>query len=234
MNLRRTGFREASLVVAACAIVFALVAVDVMRHGALVRLDHDVAAWWAAHRAEPWTTGVLAWTLLHDTVPLLIATGVVAVAGWARGERRWVALLAMAVPGVQGLNVGLKHLFQRARPALDDPVLALHTFSFPSGHVAGATVFYGVLAAWTLARHRRVPGEGGGVPPRHAAVVAACALAVAAVAFSRVYLGVHFVSDVVAGCAEGLAWGTACGAVLRPWGGGTSAVGRRAETPPPP
>lgn len=115
-----------------------------------------------------------------------------------RAQRRWLFALALAVPAGLAINLGLKHLFHRSRPVPDDALMTLASFSFPSGHTAGATLFYGVLAAYAISRSHshRV----------RTAWVLAWISAVALVAFSRVYLGVHYVSDVLAATAWALAW----------------------------
>ena len=115
----------------------------------------------------------------------------------------WLLTLLMAVPGGMLLNVLLKSVFQRARPHFDDPLLILDSYSFPSGHTVAATLFYGVLAAYLIS----LPGMRWG---RRLAAALSAVLMVALVALSRVYLGVHYLSDVLAGAAEGCAWLTVC------------------------
>jgi undecaprenyl-diphosphatase len=105
----------------------------------------------------------------------------------------------------------MKLAFHRARPVLDDPLLTLASYSFPSGHVAGSTLMYGLIVAWAFTRTRR--------PLVRAAVVAAAAGAIVLVAFTRMYLGVHYLSDVVAAFAEGVAWLALCLSALTAfWG----------------
>jgi undecaprenyl-diphosphatase len=96
----------------------------------------------------------------------------------------------------------LKHAYERARPVFDKPVVELATYSFPSGHTAGAVVFYGVLAAFLVSRFydRR---------KRSACVIVAIAV-VTLVAFSRLYLGAHYLSDVVAAACASTAWLVLC------------------------
>ncbi|MGV8893184.1 MAG: phosphatase PAP2 family protein [Burkholderiaceae bacterium] len=114
----------------------------------------------------------------------------------------WLVCLSVTVPSGMMLNVLMKHAFQHARPRFDNPLLELSTFSFPSGHVTGSTLFYGVLAsmliskidAWRL---------------RVTIVLTAMAL-VMLVALSRVYLGGHYLSDVRGDFAEAIAWLTLC------------------------
>jgi membrane-associated phospholipid phosphatase len=103
----------------------------------------------------------------------------------------------------------MKFAFHRARPTFDHPLLVLTSYSFPSGHVAGATLFYGFLAALLASRcaqwrHRLL-------------LVLAASLLIALVALSRMYLGAHYLSDVLAAFAEGAAWLTWCLMVSRSW-----------------
>ena len=110
--------------------------------------------------------------------------------------------LLFSVPGGMLLNVALKHVFQRARPVFEDPLVTLATYSFPSGHTMAATCFYGLLASY-LVIARPVWSVRLGT-------VAACVVMVLLVAFSRVYLGAHYVSDVLAAMAESVAWLAVC------------------------
>ena len=96
------------------------------------------------------------------------------------------------------LNVLIKHVFGRARPSFSEPFLVLTSYSFPSGHVVGTTLFYGVLAAFLVSKINAWTWR--------ALVVLLAFVMVALVALSRVYLGVHYLSDVLAAFAEGVAW----------------------------
>ena len=100
------------------------------------------------------------------------------------------------------LNVVLKYAFHRTRPSFDDPLLMLTTYSFPSGHVAGATLLYGVMAAMVIAKTTAWRWR--------VTTVLAAIMMVALVALTRVYLGAHYLSDVIAAFAEGVAWLTLC------------------------
>lgn len=106
------------------------------------------------------------------------------------------------MPGGSLLNVFVKDAFARPRPTFDDPLLTLHTYSFPSGHALGATVLYGLLAAFAVWKVRacrwRLPAAAAG------------GLLILLVCFSRIYLGVHYLSDVLGGIAEGVAWLALC------------------------
>ena len=109
----------------------------------------------------------------------------------------------------------VKLAFQRARPAFDDPLLTLATYSFPSGHVAGSTIFYGLRRRLGVRADR---GARAGALPR----CSARRVAIALVAFSRMYLGVHYLSDVAAAFAEGVAWLAICASARLPPSGATA------------
>jgi undecaprenyl-diphosphatase len=127
-------------------------------------------------------------------------------------KRQWrrLSLVVVAVGGGLALNVLMKLAFHRARPVFDDPLLTLSTYSFPSGHVAASTIFYGLLVAWVFTRRRSAA--------LRALAIAAAVVLIALVAFSRMVLGVHYLSDVCAAFAEGVAWLAICiGALAAFW-----------------
>jgi undecaprenyl-diphosphatase len=115
-------------------------------------------------------------------------------AGWPRAAGLLVATMA----GSATLNYGLKLLYQRARPSPFFGLPQPDTYSFPSGHALDSFCFYGVLAALLSPRISSRPLR---------ALLWCCAIAVAgAVGISRIYLGVHYPSDVLAGYAAALVW----------------------------
>ena len=186
--------------------MFAAIAVGVTSGGRLVALDGDVAVW--LHRRA--TPAVTAWmrvvTDLHSTFAVACyAAAIAVVQAW---RRRWrsVVMLFVCVGGVLAFNVVVKNAFQRARPVFDDPLLTLSTYSFPSGHVAGSTVLYGLFVVWVFGRTPRLHWR--------ALAVDGAVLAIALVAMSRMYFGVHYLSDVAAAFAEGVAWLALCLSVL--------------------
>ena len=141
---------------------------------------------------------MMALTTLNSTVAVGCYAGAIAVyEGW---HRRWsrVITLLVCVGGGLLLNDAMKHVFRRARPEFDHPLLKLETYSFPSGHAAGSTLFYGVLLVWLWRRTEQWRWRTLGAATAVSMVVL--------VSFSRLYLGAHFLSDVVAGVAEALAW----------------------------
>ncbi len=182
--------------------LFGAIAEDVASGDALTLVDVRVAQWFHAHATPLLTRIALAVTQLHDTLPVLAAT--LALAAYLAWKRNWYGLivLSLTVPFGMLINVLMKYSFHRIRPSFEDPLLVLSGYSFPSGHVAGATLFYGVVAALLVAQI---------VAWRWRVMIVLAAIAlVLLVALTRIYLGVHYLSDVLAAFAEGVVWLTLC------------------------
>lgn len=111
-------------------------------------------------------------------------------------------LLAVALAGGGAIIGGIKHRFARERPSVIEALAKEGTFSFPSGHSFISLCFYGILASWWI---RSRPDFF-----RRAIVTFASADAILLIGASRVYLGVHYPSDVLAGYAAAIPWLTAC------------------------
>ena len=125
--------------------------------------------------------------------PLAVAAALVLV---RRGLPVSAAFVVIALLASEALDQAFKTAFRRARPELDNPFVRLTTYAFPSGHAFAATATYGALALVLASRS----------PPRRRAWLAAVAATlVAIVAASRVILGVHYLFDVLAGVAGGIA-----------------------------
>jgi membrane-associated phospholipid phosphatase len=191
-----------ALVFVAAASLFGAIAEDVVTLDALTRHDAAIASWLHQHASPALTAVMRVVTTLNSTVAIACYATLAALLCARRREWRRVVLIVVGIYGVLVLNEVLKLSFRRGRPVFDDPLLTLSTYSFPSGHVAASTVFYGLGVAWVFTRTRRVGGR--------ILAIAAALLAVAVVAFSRMYLGVHYLSDVGAGFAEGIAWLALC------------------------
>ncbi|WP_374515190.1 phosphatase PAP2 family protein [Brevundimonas sp.] len=118
-----------------------------------------------------------------------------------QGKRLSAALLALGLAGGVGLSEGLKALFERERPPSAYQAVDTLNASFPSGHALLATVFYlslGVMLTRALPRRRL-----------KAFVLGAAMLIAALVGLTRIYLGAHWTSDVIAGWCAGAAWAMA-------------------------
>jgi undecaprenyl-diphosphatase len=115
---------------------------------------------------------------------------------------RTAALLAITMLGVAALDVALKHAFHRPRPVAFFGATP-SSYSFPSGHALGSFCFYGMLATILAARAR---GRGAKICIWMAAV-----FLVGIIGFSRIYLGMHYPSDVIAGYCAAAVWVGAVG-----------------------
>jgi membrane-associated phospholipid phosphatase len=184
----------------ASAWVFGSLAEDVVEGD--THVDTRLADWLHEHATPGWTDFFERVTWLGN-LPVLLTVTVVAVAvlAWKR-ETLELQLLLLAAVGAEILTVGLKLGFHRERPFYADPLARESTYSFPSGHATVSLAVYGTLA-FIIARH---------LSNRTAriAVLVAAAVLVLLIGFSRLYLGVHFLTDVIAGFALGLAWVTLC------------------------
>jgi membrane-associated phospholipid phosphatase len=197
-QLRRLGL----IILASAAMLFALIAENVVNGGALTIVDLEVAQWLHAHSTTLLTQCLLVITHLHD--PWVLSPVAVMITLYYLWRKRWDAALALlfVVQGAMLLNLLAKQAFQRPRPTFDDPLVTLVTYSFPSGHVVSSTVFYGTLAALLISQK----------PAHHRAVyIFPVAFAmVILVAFSRMYLGAHYLSDVLAAFLEAVIWIALC------------------------
>lgn len=134
---------------------------------------------------------------LGSTTAYLLVLAVVVTWLLSRRQPRRTVFVVVTVAGSALLNVVVKMAVERARPVLPHPVAHATGMSFPSGHAQAAVVGYTVVLLVLL------PVLHG---PRRAAAAAATGLLVLGIGFSRVALGVHYVSDVLAGYVLGAAW----------------------------
>ena len=167
----------------------------------LVDLDASVAQWGADHAGPVSDRGLTAITQLGATWLAVLLAFVVGVVGYVRRPNPWIPLFLLTVlVGQSLLTNGIKDLFDRVRPTLN-PITETLGPSFPSGHSATAAAFYAAAAL--------VLGRGLGKHGRAFLAGAAAGIAVA-VACTRVFLDVHWLTDTVAGLFLGWAWFAAC------------------------
>lgn len=186
------------LVFTAMTLTLGEIAEDVYNNEPLTITDVRFSNWLHANGSAPLTRAMWIITSLHGSPVVCVAAVLIGLYLWRRRERYWVLALWVSVFGGLLLNIILKLVFHRARPHFDDPLLTLTTYSFPSGHTMNATVLYGALATFVFAKSKRWP-------LRLIALGLAITL-ILLVGFSRIYLGAHYLSDVLGAMAEGLAW----------------------------
>jgi undecaprenyl-diphosphatase len=194
---QRRAITLAFICAAAALMVFGWLVNEVLRGqtpGFDASVRDDVHAW-----AFPGLTYVMKGATYMASAWFVTGVGLLAV--WrltAAGRGRAAALLAASTLGAEALDQILKLVFRRPRPeaflGFPDPI----TYSFPSGHAFTSCCFYCLLSALLVARMRSVPAKAG--------LWTLTGALAAAIGFSRVYLGVHYLSDVLAGYSAAVIW----------------------------
>lgn len=165
---------------------------------AVLDVDQSVYRWGASMRSGPATIFFLAFTHLGGPIGLAVIGIGVAMLLYVR-KHRGMALYVIVTSVIGGLlNLVLKGMFERARPDLAVALRQAHGYSFPSGHAMGSMIVLGCLA-YVMAR-------SWGPWRLRSATIAFLIASIAAVGLSRVYLGVHWISDIAAGFAAGFVW----------------------------
>lgn len=187
-------------------VVLALVAIvlteAVVHHKALGELDGPFRDWVIDHR-NGFLTDVMVNASRFGSTPSLIVFALAAAAWLAwRGRKADSLLIVGGAAGAFLLVPVLKAVIERPRPALSDHVVFVNSWSYPSGHSLNSMAVLGLL---TVLAMRERPGA-----VRRTLLAVLGVFLVIAVGFSRVYLGVHWPSDVLAGWLIGVLWLTIC------------------------
>lgn len=171
--------------------------------------EAQVNVWFAEQRTDSWNAITMVWSNLADTKVCIavLLIGIVVFRVWLGRWRESWALLA-AIVGELWVFLIVTALVGRDRPPVEHLDLAPPTSSFPSGHVGAAVALYGCIAIILLRELR----------PRWLAIVLAVVLwsIPVVVAFSRMYRGMHFPSDVLFGAVGGSVWLTIAVSTLLP------------------
>jgi undecaprenyl-diphosphatase len=183
--------------------LFGGVTEDVLHHDPLTAVDLELATVLRAHATSIGDRIGVAVSLVGS--PPAMATLGVVVASVLAYRRWWITLAGWVAAFVGGgaLNWVLKQVIRRSRPAGSEGFLHGTSFSFPSGHAMGSLIGYGMLAYllvafWPPARRHR------------SAITGVALVLILLIGLSRLYLGVHFLSDVIAGYAAGAVWLAVC------------------------
>lgn len=185
--------------------------------------DRDVTEWFADHRVDWLTTVFRVITTVGNTAAMTLIAVVATVVLWRRHRGLALTVLLGSASGWL-LMQALKYGIARPRPPERFRVLAIDTYSFPSGHAMMSALVLGLVAvaAWRTSRWVRA----------HPAILGLAGIVSALIGASRVYLGVHWTTDVVAGWVIGALWVVAAltvgGAVSR---GRAARRGRRVDSP---
>ena len=192
MSNRRTA------IMVLCLLVF-LVLLNRVLAGEIMALDRAAIALMVDHVRAAWLTPIMeVVSFLVTPVPLIACIFVISLGARARGHKGVGVFCAVNLACSTVLNQALKFAIQRPRPDISLRLVDIGGFSFPSGHSMAAMAFFGLLMwlTWRFVDDRRL----------RAALCVVLALMVVAVGFSRVYLGVHYASDVIGGFCPSMAW----------------------------
>ncbi|MBH0778848.1 phosphatase PAP2 family protein [Nocardia bovistercoris] len=189
--------------IATLLVVFvAVLTHDVLRDSGLARIDPEISNWTVARRTDALTVLARTVTVLGDTLVLTVITTLVCAALLWRGHRRDALLIALTGIGASVLTFTGKRLVGRSRPPAVDRLAYEPSLSYPSGHSLGTMAVIGIMAVTLIPRLHRTAAR--------IAAAAAAVIFVAAVGLSRIYLGVHWPTDVLAGWSIGALWVLTC------------------------
>jgi undecaprenyl-diphosphatase len=177
---------------------FGNLALVVIREETLVQFDSQLATALYANSSGSEIIFFSTITSLGGLLATTVLGGGIAIALFIYRQRLLFISWIVATLGNSLLNGLLKTIFQRGRPEFDEPILIETYYSFPSGHAMGAVVLYGMIAYLliVLFHHRTNPIY----------LISLVVTLVILIGFSRLYLGAHYFSDVLAGYLAGIGW----------------------------
>ncbi|WP_158555845.1 phosphatase PAP2 family protein [Peribacillus glennii] len=180
--------------------------VEELRENELVRFDSAIIQFVQGLVSDRLTSAMKVITYFGSKTWLTFATLGISILLVLMHKKRFAVFLLFSSTAGGLFNMLLKWIFKRERPDIY-PIIVEHGFSFPSGHSMGSFIFYGALAIILVKISTPVYLDWlfGGF----------CALIIFLIGLSRIYLGVHYPSDVIAGFAAGGAWLTICGLLFR-------------------
>lgn len=165
------------------------------------RFDAPILLWLHAH-SNAWLDQLMLGLSLVGGYPLLIISPLLGVGFWLANKHREAIFVALCMGGASALNVTAKIIFHRTRPDLWVSLARQHDYSFPSGHAMVSSAFIAMILALIWAATNST--ATGTVWRSIAAPIGV--LFVLAVGLSRLYLGVHYPSDILAGWLASLGW----------------------------
>ncbi|WP_051271051.1 phosphatase PAP2 family protein [Shimazuella kribbensis] len=174
---------------------------DELVESELYHFDTTIIDWIGSFVKPPFTAIMKIFTFLGSPLALFLLV-LICVSWMLWKKRRWEALfLTIGITGGGVFNLFLKWIFHRQRPTLHR-LIEESGYSFPSGHSMGSIIFYGMLCMLLIlflnSRKAKV------------VVVLITVIIIISIGLSRIYLGVHYPSDVLAGYAAGGVWLTIC------------------------
>lgn len=196
--------------------LFAVILDSVAEKDVLVHRDLALASWFHLNGTPLGDRFFVIVSLCGSPVAMAILFVAVVAFLWKRHRPTLLTAWVLSYAGGTVLDFAMKEIIRRPRPEFAALFLHGNSWSFPSGHSMGSLIGYSMLA-YTIIHLRSVKSTGA-----RAAVWAGAAIMIALVGYSRLYLAVHFLSDVVAGYTLGVLWLAVCFT-------GLHLVNRRAE-----
>ncbi|BCL39129.1 hypothetical protein NSMS1_55760 [Nostoc sp. MS1] len=144
-------------------------------------------------------------TNLGNPQTVVIVAGVTLLLLWWRRYREDAKIFVLVCWGALILNTGLKLFFSKPRPELWHQLISEKSFSFPSGHALGSMVLYGFIAYELATAYSHVAKV----------IYSFTVILIAAIGLSRLYLGVHWPTDIIAGYGVGFLWLMICMTMLK-------------------
>ncbi len=202
-------FLVGGLIIAVIGTALFVALASYVRSGSTQAFDESVIRWLAAHHTRSLDVAMVEITALGTGIVVMMVMAVAALF-LVLAEHKYSAMLLLASTlGGLVLNAVLKLGFNRPRPSILVPVVhAVHAVSssFPSGHAMSAAIVYTTVAYLAARLHKKRWARW--------LVMTAAFIVIALISLSRMYLGVHYPSDVLAGIVVGLAWAAFCMATL--------------------
>jgi len=175
---------------------------EIRERESLTTADSALSSWLHTHNTPRLTTAMFAVTAMGSTAVVSSIAGLFGIYFLSRRRFYWFAAITCSVFGGMLLNKLLKYAFHRQRPFFNDPLLTLTSYSFPSGHTMMATTLYAMVAIFFVSRTRDVRAR--------VLIIGAAVVMILLVGFSRIYLGAHYLTDVLGAMAEAIAWLSLC------------------------
>jgi len=183
--------------------LFAALTEEVLHHTPLTQFDVTILEWFHSNSSELGMRIFVAISFLGS--PFVLSILGIALALYFITRRAWVFLASWiaALAGAGILDWLLKEAIQRPRPEYAVAIIHGHSFSFPSGHALASLAAYGMTAYFVTILWVKEAAA-------RTTVICVAAILILAIGVSRLYLGVHYFTDVIAGYAAGAVWLSAC------------------------
>jgi membrane protein DedA with SNARE-associated domain/membrane-associated phospholipid phosphatase len=176
---------------------FGAIASNAEGHRYLLALDHKISFWFQEHSTRPLIT--FAANVSHFGSPTVLTIASFATGLFLVWQRSWDRLLLLILAmGGGGVLCAVLRIFHRTLPFPENPLANLPSETFPSWHAMGSTLFYGLLAVFIATRLN--------APRWRALTFLIAGVIILLIALTRIYLGAHYVTDVIGAIAAGLAW----------------------------